>query len=44
MHVHTNTGSQRLERVGQLLGDGCQAPDRALQAQLALHLRHLMPR
>lgn len=42
LHVHVNTVSQRLERVGALLGDTWQRPDRALEIQLALQLRDLL--
>lgn len=42
LHVHVNTVSQRLERVAALLGDSWQHPDRALEIQLALHLRELL--
>lgn len=38
LHVHVNTVAQRLERVGHLLGDDWQSPDRALEIQLALRL------
>lgn len=38
LHVHPNTVSQRLERVGQLLGDDWRAPGRRLDLQLALQL------
>lgn len=38
LHVHVNTVTQRLERVGQLLGANWQRPDRALEVQLALRL------
>ncbi|GAB3277497.1 helix-turn-helix domain-containing protein [Parasphingorhabdus pacifica] len=43
LHVHVNTVTQRLERIGTLLGEGWQAPDRALELQLALRLRRAMP-
>ncbi|GAA5162231.1 helix-turn-helix domain-containing protein [Ornithinimicrobium tianjinense] len=39
LHVHPNTVTQRLERVGQLLGGTWQAPDRLLELQLALRLQ-----
>lgn len=42
LHVHTNTVTQRLERVGVLLGPTWAAPDQALELQLALRLRHLV--
>jgi hypothetical protein len=41
LHVHVNTVAQRLERVATLLGADWQAPDRALELQLALRLRRL---
>ncbi len=43
LHVHVNTVVQRLERIGSLLGADWQAPDRALEIQLALRLHHLGP-
>jgi DNA-binding PucR family transcriptional regulator len=43
LHVHPNTVGQRLSRVATLLGDSWSAPDRALQIQLALQLRKLLP-
>lgn len=42
LHVHTNTVAQRLERITRLVGDGWQSPERALEARLALRLRHLV--
>ncbi len=41
LHVHVNTVAQRLERVSALLGEGWTRPERALEVQLALHLRRL---
>lgn len=41
MHIHVNTVTQRLDRIGQLLGDGWQEPERALEVQLALRLHRL---
>jgi DNA-binding PucR family transcriptional regulator len=41
LHVHVNTVSQRLERIGSLLGPYWQRPDVALELQLALRLRRL---
>ncbi|MBA9002660.1 MULTISPECIES: helix-turn-helix domain-containing protein [Thermomonospora] len=41
LHIHTNTVTQRLERVGRLLGPGWQEPERALELQLALRLHRL---
>ncbi len=42
LHVHTNTVAQRLERITRLVGDAWQSPERALELQLALRLRHLV--
>ena len=39
--MHVNTVTQRLDRVGQLLGGDWQKPDRALEIQLALRLHRL---
>lgn len=39
LHLHVNTVTQRLDRVGTLLGEGWQEPARALELQLALRLR-----
>ena len=41
LHVHVNTMTQRLDRVAQLLGPDWQAPDRALEIQLALRLHRM---
>lgn len=41
LHVHVNTVAQRLERVSALLGEDWTRPERALEVQLALHLRRL---
>ncbi|GAA5028658.1 helix-turn-helix domain-containing protein [Terrabacter aeriphilus] len=41
LHVHVNTVSQRLERIGALLGESWQSPDHALELQIALRLRAL---
>jgi DNA-binding PucR family transcriptional regulator len=41
LHVHPNTVTQRLERVGELLGSGWREPGRALDLQLALRLARL---
>ncbi|MGV4986547.1 helix-turn-helix domain-containing protein [Streptomyces sp. NRAIS4] len=41
LHVHVNTVAQRLERVGRLLGENWQTPERALEIQLALRLHRL---
>ncbi|MGC5584969.1 helix-turn-helix domain-containing protein [Ornithinimicrobium sp. W1665] len=43
LHIHPNTVSQRLDRVGRLLGAGWQAPDRLLEMGLALRLLHVLP-
>lgn len=42
LHVHVNTVAQRLERVGALLGDDWQEPERSLELQLALRLARLL--
>jgi DNA-binding PucR family transcriptional regulator len=41
LRVHVNTVSQRLERVGRLLGKEWSSPQRALEVQLALRLHRL---
>jgi DNA-binding PucR family transcriptional regulator len=41
LHVHVNTVGQRLDRVTALLGDDWQAPERALEIQLALRLHRI---
>lgn len=41
LHVHVNTVTQRLDRVGQLLGAGWQDPERSLEVQLALRVHRL---
>jgi len=41
LHIHVNTVTQRLDRIGRLLGDDWQSPDRALEIQLALRLHRL---
>ena len=38
LHVHVNTVAQRLERIGRLLGEDWNSPERALEVQLALRL------
>ncbi|WP_274564270.1 helix-turn-helix domain-containing protein [Streptomyces spiramyceticus] len=38
LRVHPNTVSRRLERIGQLLGEDWQGPERVLDIQLALRL------
>ncbi|MFD4527027.1 helix-turn-helix domain-containing protein [Streptomyces sp. NPDC058470] len=42
LHVHVNTVTQRLERVGQVLGEGWNTPQRALETHLALQLRRVL--
>lgn len=42
LQIHVNTVSQRLERIGVLLGDDWQAPDRSLEIQLALRLNKIV--
>ncbi len=42
LHIHVNTVAQRLERIGRLIGEDWQHPDRALELQLALHLHGLL--
>ncbi|GIH91518.1 helix-turn-helix domain-containing protein [Planobispora siamensis] len=41
LHIHVNTVTQRLDRIGQLLGADWQDPERALEIQLALRLHRL---
>ena len=41
LHVHPNTVTQRLDRIGELLGDGWRDPSRSLDLQLALRLLRL---
>ena len=41
LRVHVNTVTQRLDRVGRLLGKDWNAPERALEVQLALRLHRL---
>ncbi|GAA1910895.1 helix-turn-helix domain-containing protein [Streptomyces sodiiphilus] len=41
LHVHPNTVSRRLERIGELLGPEWQSPERALHIQLALRILHI---
>ncbi|GAA3125857.1 helix-turn-helix domain-containing protein [Planomonospora alba] len=41
LHIHVNTVTQRLERIGRLLGADWQDPERALEIQLALRLHRL---
>ena len=39
--MHVNTVTQRLDRVGRLLGKDWSTPARALEMQLALRLHRL---
>ncbi|GIH99013.1 helix-turn-helix domain-containing protein [Planobispora takensis] len=41
LHIHVNTVTQRLDRIGRLLGADWQDPERALEIQLALRLHRL---
>jgi hypothetical protein len=41
LRVHVNTVTQRLDRVGRLLGREWSSPERALEVQLALRLHKL---
>jgi hypothetical protein len=41
LRVHVNTVTQRLDRVGRLLGREWSSPERALEVQLALRLHRL---
>lgn len=41
LHVHVNTVVQRLDRIGRLLGQDWNTPERALEIQLALRLHQL---
>ena len=41
LHIHANTVTQRLDRVGRLLGDRWRDPGRRLDVQLALQMRRL---
>lgn len=41
LHVHVNTVVQRLDRIGLLLGEDWQSPDRSLEIQIALRLHRL---
>jgi DNA-binding PucR family transcriptional regulator len=38
LHVHVNTVTQRLDRVGRLIGPGWSEPERSLEVRLALRL------
>ncbi|MEV8507156.1 helix-turn-helix domain-containing protein [Actinoplanes sp. NPDC051475] len=41
LHVHVNTVTQRIARIGQVLGADWHRPDRGLELQLALRLHRL---
>ncbi|MEU7908060.1 GAF domain-containing protein [Actinoplanes sp. NPDC049118] len=41
LHIHVNTVTQRIARIGQVLGDGWQQPERGLELRLALRLHRL---
>ena len=41
LHIHVNTVTQRLERIGALLGDDWQLNDRLLEVQIALRLHRI---
>jgi GAF domain-containing protein len=41
LHVHVNTVAQRLERIGRLIGDDWQSPERQLELQVALRLHRI---
>ncbi len=43
LHIHPTTVTQRLDRVGQLRGEGWRDPRRKLDLQLALQLTRLRP-
>lgn len=43
LHVHPNTVTQRLDRIGRLLGEGWQSPESLLELGLALRLRGVLP-
>jgi DNA-binding PucR family transcriptional regulator len=44
LHVHPNTVSQRLARIGELLGADWRDPARSLDVQLALRVHRLRAR
>ncbi|MFE3861441.1 helix-turn-helix domain-containing protein [Streptomyces goshikiensis] len=44
LHVHVNTVVQRLERIGNILGDDWNSPARALEIQLALRILRVSDR
>ena len=41
LHVHVNTVTQRLERIGHLIGTDWQHPERQLELQVALRLHQI---
>jgi len=41
LHIHVNTVTQRLERIGTLLDDDWQRHDRSLEVQIALRLHRI---
>ncbi|RYU09402.1 helix-turn-helix domain-containing protein [Nocardioides iriomotensis] len=41
LHVHVNTVAQRLDRVGKLIGEDWQEPERQLELQVALRLHRI---
>ncbi len=41
LHVHVNTVTQRLERIGRLIGVDWQQPERQLELQVALRLHQI---
>lgn len=41
LHLHVNTVTQRLGRIGKLVGDDWQAPGRQLELQVALRLHRI---
>ncbi len=41
LHIHVNTVTQRLERIGTLLHDDWQQHDRSLEVQIALRLHRI---
>lgn len=43
LHVHANTVTQRLDRIGRLLGAEWQSPAHLLEVGLALRLRSVLP-
>jgi hypothetical protein len=41
LHVHVNTVSQRLDRIGKLIGDDWQTPERQLELHVAIRLHQV---